>query len=1017
MDEEPGSGGLEFTEHLLDGWSLGSDTPESEAGAWTGDRTRVTGPSASSLFEPAGPPPSLPLDFALGEGLAPVPSAMTAQPASAASAAREFPRPGEVVNRFRILSELGRGGFARVYLAEQIDLADRRVALKVSEPSAEEPQNLSRLQHTHIVPIHSLHLDSETGWQLLCMPYLGGANLAQVLEGAGGSRRVSLATGRSLVEALDRVGFDAPGPGLVASVRGGAGASRQAAWRRAASRADGARPTVVRSAVGRVLACLPGWDREPDPDAEPSLAEGLAADEPSRRYLRSATYVQAAMWLVARLAEGLQHAHERGILHRDLKPSNILIAADGTPMLLDFNLSVDVPTLDASGGPRAPMGGTLPYMAPEHLEALLPEGRVRPEEVGPAADIYALGLILYEVVVGRLPFDEPPDMPRLIDAVAWMIAERGRDVPSAKAANPQVPWGLESVLRKCLDRDPLRRYATAGELATDLRRLIDDRPLCHAPELSVRERVAKWRRRHPRACGSASVGILAAVLLLAMGTSAAWLRGHLEASEARVHFQAFQTMYRGAQLGLNTASSPDGSLARGIADATAALDRYGVGRDRRWTGRPDVASLPPGDRRRLLEEISELIQLRARAQAREVQRSGTEAQREGVYRSALSWLDLAAAIDPHPGSTLYDDRARYHAALGDAEAAQADRERRDANPARSARDLALLGSSLLAEGRPDAAETVLVRATSLDPAHYWAWFTLGLCGLEEGRPLDASQAFAVASLIEPGSAWAHLNRGLALARAGRTDAAREAEDRAVELDPDWPEARLQRARTALEQGDAATALADLDRAIALGRSESAVRVARAEALARVGRRAEARDELDRLLSQRPADAEVRVARGFFRLPEDPAGAVADFDAALSTRPDLPRALLGRAYARRDADPKAALADLDQALALDPDLADALELRALVRARLADPGAIEDVDRLVQAPTGRRLYNAACAVAILAQVRSDERLLSRAVDLLHRAQDRGFGLAGATDDPDLAGLRGRTEFQKLVAGGP
>ena len=113
-----------------------------------------------------------------------------------------FPRPGAVLAGFRLLSELGRGAFARVYLAEQADLANRQVALKVAPALGDEPQRLARLQHTHIVPIHSVHDDLATGLRLLCMPYLGGANLADVLNAAG-NRLPSLVSGRSLVEALD----------------------------------------------------------------------------------------------------------------------------------------------------------------------------------------------------------------------------------------------------------------------------------------------------------------------------------------------------------------------------------------------------------------------------------------------------------------------------------------------------------------------------------------------------------------------------------------------------------------------------------------------------------------------------------------------------------------------------------------------------------------------------------------------------------------------------------------------
>ena len=140
----------------------------------------TTGPD-DSLFGPgATGPRSIPSPVP-----APVSVSVPSTGAGARAATAAPPRPGEVVGGFRIVTELGRGAFARVYLAEQIELGNRPVALKVSRAEGDEPQMLARLQHTHIVPIHSVHDDPETGLRLLCMPYLGGANLAQVLEAAG----------------------------------------------------------------------------------------------------------------------------------------------------------------------------------------------------------------------------------------------------------------------------------------------------------------------------------------------------------------------------------------------------------------------------------------------------------------------------------------------------------------------------------------------------------------------------------------------------------------------------------------------------------------------------------------------------------------------------------------------------------------------------------------------------------------------------------------------------------------
>src|SRR5205807_1392074 len=108
--------------------------------------------------------------------------------------------------------------------------------------------------------------------------------------------------------------------------------------------------------------------------------------------LEGYTYVQSVLWIASRLADGLAHAHERGILHRDLKPANILLTDEGQPMLLDFNLSAD--TKLGTSPEAAMIGGTLIYMSPEHIEAF--RGGQRP--VDARSDIYSLGLILYELL-------------------------------------------------------------------------------------------------------------------------------------------------------------------------------------------------------------------------------------------------------------------------------------------------------------------------------------------------------------------------------------------------------------------------------------------------------------------------------------------------------------------------------------------------------------------------------------------------------------------------------------------
>src|SRR5262249_56183347 len=136
----------------------------------------------------------------------------------------------------------------------------------------------------------------------------------------------------------------------------------------------------------------------PDGEDGSDLTGGQAP--PILAMLEGLDYVQSVLWLVARLADGLAHAHDRGILHRDLKPANILLSDEGQPMLLDFGVAEDTKL----GAAAARVGGTLPYMAPEHLDAV----QGGPGRVTAGSDVYSLGVILYELLTGRHPFPAPP---------------------------------------------------------------------------------------------------------------------------------------------------------------------------------------------------------------------------------------------------------------------------------------------------------------------------------------------------------------------------------------------------------------------------------------------------------------------------------------------------------------------------------------------------------------------------------------------------------------------------------
>jgi serine/threonine protein kinase len=341
-----------------------------------------------------------------------------------------LPDVGDEVFGFRLCQPLGQGAFARVFLAEQADLASRPVVLKVTAIEGDEPQTLAQLLHTHIVPIYSLHEDRRAGLRAVCMPYLGGASLSGVLTQLWSDSSRPTA-GAELVHALKAV--EAPNPARFQ--RGGG---------------------------------LAGADAGPAQDGPTRFGEGTAEGESiPLAALSKLSYERAAAWLVAQLADGLHHAHQRGILHRDIKPSNILISAEVQPLLLDFNLAQS----QAEDPPEATIGGTVAYMAPEHLRALLDRTPELIRQVDRRSDVYSLGMVLAEMLTSHRPFEQSGSYSALSLQIEAMALERSQAVPSIRRERPDISWGLESIARKALAPDPTRRYQQADHLAEDLRRL------------------------------------------------------------------------------------------------------------------------------------------------------------------------------------------------------------------------------------------------------------------------------------------------------------------------------------------------------------------------------------------------------------------------------------------------------------------------------------------------------------------------------------------------------------------
>jgi serine/threonine protein kinase len=276
----------------------------------------------------------------------------------------------------------------------------RQVALKITANLGSEARTMASLEHDNIVQVFSEVVVPEMDARLLCMQYVPGTTLGKVIRQFAAQPSLGKVSGQRVLQVVDD------------------------------------------------LSAVP--------------AEFQAAGFQERTMLAESDQIETVTLLGSRLAGALNYAHKRGVLHRDIKPDNILISQYGRPLLVDFNLSLD--PHQVAGTHAGMFGGSLRYMAPEHLDALNLLHPTPQEAVDQRSDIFSLGVVLYELLHLRRPFREPTPGGNQVEVLEEMADHRRdpRGLPSEhRQAASEV---LEGVVRRCLLPDPKDRFQSANEL-------------------------------------------------------------------------------------------------------------------------------------------------------------------------------------------------------------------------------------------------------------------------------------------------------------------------------------------------------------------------------------------------------------------------------------------------------------------------------------------------------------------------------------------------------------------------
>ena len=451
---------------------------------------------------------------------------------------------------------LGEGACGRVFLARQHELANRLVSLKITRESSSESWHLAKLQHTNIIPVLSVHQKEDL--TALCMPFLGMSTLKNLIAEAWSHK-----------DTADR---------------------------------KSAQSLISTTNMARAQSVL---ETIRDPEDQQVFEFSVSASR-DHSWHTGADYrwVDVVLELACGMADGLEHAHEKGLVHGDIKPANVLISDEQQPILLDFHLSRST----ADGLQFADwIGGTLPYMAPEQLRSL-----DTGEAVDARSDLFSLGAVLYQMLTGELPFGGNDS-----DTIQEMIAARCQwPSPSIQSRCRGLSCDLDSIVAKCLAPKPEDRYQSARQLLTDLQLHRANRSLRYAPNRSWKEKTQKFVRRHPRLTSAASMAAITSILVLCLILALANRANRIATLQAADESRQFVEQLEKAKLAMSVITQDFESIERSQQETRRLLEQFAARTPEQWSHNPRIHRISATEASRERQRIgSTLFWLPNRADA------------------------------------------------------------------------------------------------------------------------------------------------------------------------------------------------------------------------------------------------------------------------------------------------------------------------------------------------------------------------------------------------------------------